>query len=187
MREWRESDIEPFSQMCADPRVMRYFPALLTQEESAAFVERVMQRHVDDGFGLWVVEVEGLFAGFTGLARANFVTTFTPCVEVGWRLAQWAWGKGYASEAAKESLRIGFEEHAISEIFSFTTETNMPSESVMKRIGMKRRGDLDFGHPNTPGWWGQSHIVYSIDQATWAEYGGRYVFDVNPSHTRSES
>ena len=120
----------------------------------------------------WVVEVEGLFAGFTGLARANFATTFTPCVEVGWRLAQWAWGKGYASEAAKESLRLGFEEHAFSEIFSFTTETNMPSESVMKRIGMKRRGDLDFGHPNTPGWWGQSHIVYSIDQATWAEYGG---------------
>jgi RimJ/RimL family protein N-acetyltransferase len=68
-------------------------------------------------------------------------------------------------------LRIGFDEHAISEIFSFTTETNAPSEAVMKRIGMHRREDLDFEHPNTPGWWGQPHIVYSIDQATWAEYG----------------
>jgi RimJ/RimL family protein N-acetyltransferase len=92
-------------------------------------------------------------------------------VEVGWRLASWAWGKGYASEAAKESLRIGFEEYAISEIYSFTTESNALSEAVMKRIGMMRRKDLDFDHPNTPGWWGQPHIVYSIDRSTWGEYG----------------
>jgi hypothetical protein len=172
MREWNLSDVEPFSQMCADPNVMRYFPSVMTYDECASFVDRVIQRHTEDGFGLWVVEVDGLFAGFTGLARAAFQTAFTPCVEVGWRLATWAWGKGYATEAAKEALRIGFEQHKISEIFSFTTQTNLPSESVMKRIGMKRREDLDFQHPNTPGWWGQPHIVYSIDQATWAEYGG---------------
>jgi RimJ/RimL family protein N-acetyltransferase len=172
LRRWTEVDIEPFSQMCADPHVMRFFPSVMTHEECVGFVERQMQGHIENGFGLWVLEVEGLFAGFTGLARVTFTTTFTPCVEVGWRLAPWAWGKGYASEAAKESLRVGFDEHAISEIFSFTTETNAPSEAVMKRIGMHRRGDLDFDHPNTPGWWGQRHIVYSIDQATWAEYGG---------------
>ena len=172
MREWAEVDIDPFSRMCADPQVMRFFPSVMTHEECVGFVERQMQGHIENGFGLWVLEIVGSFAGFTGLARAAFATTFSPCVEVGWRLAPWAWGKGYASEAAKESLRIGFEEHAISEIFSFTTETNTPSEAVMKRIGMKRRGDLDFDHPNTPGWWGQRHIVYSIDQATWAEYGG---------------
>jgi RimJ/RimL family protein N-acetyltransferase len=172
MREWVQTDIEPFSQMCADPQVMRYFPSVMTYDDSVGFVERQMQGHIENGFGLWVLEVEGLFAGFTGLARSTFATTFTPCVEVGWRLAPWAWGKGFASEAAKESLRIGFEEHQISEIFSFTTRSNTPSEAVMKRIGMQRRDDLDFVHPNTPGWWGQSHIVYSIDQATWAEYGG---------------
>ena len=172
MREWTEADISPFFLMCSDERVMKYFPSVLTHDVCAGFVERITQRHLEDGFGLWALEIEGVFAGFTGLARATFATAFTPCVEVGWRLAPWAWGKGYASEAAMKSLRIGFEEHAISEIFSFTTETNTPSEAVMKRIGMKRRRDLDFDHPNTPGWWGQSHIVYSIDQATWAEYGG---------------
>jgi RimJ/RimL family protein N-acetyltransferase len=172
LREWAKADIEPFSQMCADPQVMRYFPSVMTYDECVGFIERQMQGHIENGFGLWALEVEGLFAGFTGLARATFATTFTPCVEVGWRLAPWAWGKGFASEAAKESLRIGFEEHQISEIFSFTTQSNTPSEAVMKRIGMQRREDLDFDHPNTPGWWGQSHIVYSIGQATWAEYGG---------------
>ena len=172
MREWRESDIDPFSQMCSDERVMKYFPSVMSYDECVGFVKRVIQHHAEDGFGLWVVDVDGSFAGFTGLARATFATPFNPCVEVGWRLAPWAWGRGYASEAAKESLRIGFEEHQISEIFSFTTRTNAPSEAVMKRIGMKRREDLDFEHPNTPGWWGQSHIVYSINQATLAEYGG---------------
>jgi RimJ/RimL family protein N-acetyltransferase len=171
MREWHESDVEPFAQMCGDEQVMRYFPSVMSREECEVFVVREMRRG-SEGFCRWVVEVDGSFAGFTGLAQATYVGTFTPCVEVGWRLAPWAWGKGYASEAAKESLRIGFEEHKISEIFSFTTETNTPSESVMKRIGMKRREDLDFEHPNTPGWWGQSHIVYSIGQETWAEYGG---------------
>jgi RimJ/RimL family protein N-acetyltransferase len=144
LREWAKADIEPFSQICADPQVMRYFPSVMTYDECVGFVERQIQSHIENGFGLWVLEVEGLFAGFTGLARATFTTTFTPCVEVGWRLAPWAWGKGYASEAAKESLRIGFEEHQISEIFSFTTESNTPSEAVMKRIGMQRREDLDF-------------------------------------------
>lgn len=172
MREWTVADIESFSQMCADPAVMRYFPSEMTREECVLFVEREMQFHSEKGFGLWAIEVDNAFAGYTGLWVPSFEASFTPCVEVGWRLAQWAWGKGYASEAAMESLRIGFEEHAISEIFSFTTETNTPSEAVMKRIGMKRRRDLDFDHPNTPGWWGQSHIVYSIDQTTWAEYGG---------------
>lgn len=172
LREWAKADIEPFSQMCADPQVMRYFPSVMTYDECVGFIERQMQGHIENGFGRWAIEIEGVFAGFTGLGRATVATTFTPCVEVGWRLAPWAWGKGFASEAAKESLRIGFEEHQISEIFSFTTQSNTPSEAVMKRIGMQRREDLDFDHPNTPGWWGQSHIVYSIGQATWAEYGG---------------
>jgi RimJ/RimL family protein N-acetyltransferase len=171
MREWTESDVEPFAQMCGDEQVMRYFPSVMSREECEVFVEREMRRG-SEGFCRWVVELDGSFAGFTGLAQATYVGTFTPCVEVGWRLAPWAWGKGYASEAARKSLRIGFEEHGISEIFSFTTRTNMPSEAVMKRIRMNRREDLDFEHPNTPGWWGQSHIVYSIDRATWAEYGG---------------
>ena len=108
MREWHKSDVEPFAQMCGDEQVMRYFPSVMPREECEVFVEREMRRG-SEGFCRWVVEVDGSFAGFTGLAQATFATTFTPCVEVGWRLAPWAWGKGYASEAAKESLRIGFE------------------------------------------------------------------------------
>jgi ribosomal-protein-alanine N-acetyltransferase len=173
LRGWREEDLDPFAALCADVDVMEFFPSTLSADESEAMVNRISQRMRDDGFGLWVVEVDGVFAGYTGLNSAASMegTSFTPCVEVGWRLAKWAWGKGYASEAARESLRIGFEEHQLHSIFSWTTHTNARSESVMRHIGMARRPDLDFDHPNTPNWWGQPHIVYSLERSAWAEYG----------------
>ena len=173
LREWSDSDADPFAALCADVEVMEFFPSTMSREESSAMIDRVSQRISDDGFGLWAVEIDGHFAGYTGLSRASAIsgTSFTPCVEVGWRLAKWAWGKGYASEAARESLRIGFQEFQLNEIFSWTTRTNVRSESVMSRIGMKRRPDLDFDHPNTPNWWGQPHIVYSLERSAWAEYG----------------
>jgi len=173
MRSWRDEDLAPFADLCADPEVMEFFPSPLSIDESGAMVNRMSQRMSDDGFGLWAIEIDGVFAGYTGLSSTASIegTSFTPCVEVGWRLAKWAWGKGYASEAARESLRIGFEEHQLDSIFSWTTQTNARSESVMRRIGLKRRPDLDFDHPNTPNWWGQPHIVYSLERSAWAEYG----------------
>jgi RimJ/RimL family protein N-acetyltransferase len=83
-----------------------------------------------------------------------------PHVEIGWRLAKWAWGCGYATEAAESVLNTAFKNFGLQEVFSFTTETNTKSEAVMQRIKMSRRVDLDFEHPNTPGWWGARHIVY---------------------------
>ena len=87
MREWRAADIEPFAVMCSDEEVMRHFPSVMTYDESSAFVERAGAQFSEYGYGLWAIEVDGAFAGFTGLAHARFETAFTPCVEVGWRLA----------------------------------------------------------------------------------------------------
>ena len=117
------------------------------------------ERH---GFGLWVLDLRGRFAGFTGLNSPMMVAPMGDYIEVGWRLPRWAWGHGYASEAATAALGDGFDEHGLDEVFSITTRTNAPSEAVMRRIGMHRREDLDFDHPGTPGWWGQAHIVYQI-------------------------
>jgi RimJ/RimL family protein N-acetyltransferase len=148
--------------MNSDPEVMRYFPSLLTREESDGSVERIMAGFEANGFGLWAVEIGGRFAGFTGLSRTAFDTPMGPHVEIGWRLARWAWGDGYASEAAVVVLDDAFRRLELDVVYSFTTETNDRSESVMKRIGMSRRAELDFDHPNLDGWWGQRHIVYSV-------------------------
>ena len=160
LRRWTDDDRAPFAELNADPEVMRYFPNVMNMQESDAAVNRIEQGFENNGFGLWAVEIDGRFAGFTGLNRTSFDTPMGPHVEIGWRFARWAWGQGYATEAAQCVLDVAFTELGLSEVYSFTTETNHPSERVMQRIGMARRADLDFEHPNTPGWWGAKHIVY---------------------------
>lgn len=160
LRRWTDADRVPFAAMNADPEVMRHFPATLSRSQSDALVDRIERGFDENGFGLWAVDVDGRFAGFTGLNRTTFDTPMGPHVEIGWRFATWAWHQGHATEAARAALRDGFERCGLVEVYSFTTEANVRSEAVMQRIGMVRRADLDFDHPKTPGWWGQRHIVY---------------------------
>ena len=164
LRRWRESDIGPFAELNSDPEVMRFFPSPLDGDETREFVGRIERHFAEHGFGLWAVEIDGRFAGFTGLNHTAFDTPMGPHVEIGWRFARWAWGSGYASEAARAALEVGFD-RGLAVIYSFTTETNVRSEAVMKRIGMSRRREFDFDHPRTPGWWGRRHIVYSIGES----------------------
>ena len=128
---------------------MHYFPALLTREESDALADRIQALIDEQGWGLWAVEVVGVapFIGFVGLAQPHFDSHFTPCTEVGWRLAAEFWGRGYATEAARAALRFGFQELLLDEIVSFTATDNWPSRRVMERLGMTRDAADDFDHP----------------------------------------
>jgi RimJ/RimL family protein N-acetyltransferase len=152
LRRWRESDREAFAHLNTDPEVMRHFLRPLGREESDGFVDRIEARFKERGYGLWAVErrEDGVFLGFTGLAYQTFEAPFTPCVEVGWRLDKFAWGHGYASEAAREALRFGFDEAGLDEIVSFTSTGNVASVRVMERIGMHRDPAGDFDYPNVP-------------------------------------
>ena len=167
LRRWTSEDRAPFAALNSDPEVMRYFPATLDREESDAFVDRIAAHFELNGHGLWAVEVDGTFAGYTGLNRTAFDTPMGPHIEIGWRFARWAWGNGYSTEAARAVLEDAFVRVGETEIFSFTTVTNRPSENVMIRIGMKRRPEYDFDHPRTPDWWGRRHLVYSIGASDW--------------------
>jgi RimJ/RimL family protein N-acetyltransferase len=138
--------------MNADVRVMEYFRAPLDRRESDAMVDRI-QKHFDKyRFGLWAIEVPGKapFIGFCGLTVARFSTAFTPCIEVGWRLAFDYWRQGYATEAAKAVLAHGFGRLALSEVVSFTSVANARSRAVMERLGMRHDPAEDFDHPSLP-------------------------------------
>lgn len=149
LRRWREEDRVPFAAMNADPRVMEHFPGALSREESDVAVERIAAHFEERGFGLWAVEIVGRepFAGFIGLCAPRFEAAFTPCVEVGWRLATDCWGQGFATEGARAALEFGFNELALSEILSFTVPANIRSRRVMEKIGMTHDPDDDFDHP----------------------------------------
>lgn len=122
---------------------------VLDRASSDRLADRIDAHFAEHGFGPWAVEVEGgePFIGFVGLHRVGFHAHFTPAVEVAWRLARSSWGSGFASEAAREACGIGFREHDLTEIVSFTVPLNVRSRSVMERLGMKRDPSEDFDHP----------------------------------------
>jgi RimJ/RimL family protein N-acetyltransferase len=163
LRQWRDSDLEPYAAMNADPEVMRYFPALMSKSESAASLER-LRRSIDErGWGLWAVEIEGAFAGFTGLNSPNFSAPFMPCVEIGWRFRREFWGRGLAFRAAVEALRFGFESLKLAEIVAFAATTNARSRRLMERLGFRRDIAGDFDHPSIPeGHNLRRHVLYRI-------------------------
>jgi RimJ/RimL family protein N-acetyltransferase len=160
-RRWAPADIQPFACMNADPAVREYFPNLMTFDESVTSV-RIIERHFDEyGYGLYAVDLlsPGEFIGFTGFSHPGFDAWFTPCVEIGWRLKQEAWGQGYATEAARACLAHGFAVLGLTKVLSFTAVLNIRSERVMQKIGMTRVGG--FEHPGVaPGHVLRPHALY---------------------------
>ncbi|MBA2382250.1 MAG: GNAT family N-acetyltransferase [Chloroflexi bacterium] len=172
LREWRDSDRAPFAAINADARVMEFMSRSLDRAASDAMVARIVAHWAEDGFGLWAVEVAatGAFIGFVGLSRPNFEAAFTPCVEVGWRLAADAWGYGYATEAGRAALRFGLEVLDLAEIVSFTVPANVRSRAVMERLGLRRDPADDFDHPNLPeGHPIRRHVLYRLSRSDWRD------------------
>jgi RimJ/RimL family protein N-acetyltransferase len=175
LRGWADADVEPFAELCADPRVMEHFPAPLSSAESLALLKKDGQNWDRDGFGLWAVELTDLaptgpaaFIGFSGLARCDWLAP--GAVEVGWRLAAEHWGHGYAPEAATLALAEAFLNLRLDEVVSFTVPANTRSQRVMEKIGMVREPDRDFDHPRVdPVRYPHlvRHVVWSITRADW--------------------
>lgn len=149
LRPWRDDDLEPFVAMNADPRVMEFFPAVYSRDESVGFFPLLQARFAARGFGIWAVEVVNGpgFIGMIGLGVPSFQAPFTPCVEVLWRLAFDHWGHGYASEGARAAVAFAFDRLALREIVAFTTVRNLRSRRVMEALGMTRAAEDDFMHP----------------------------------------
>ncbi len=165
LRQWEDDDLLPFAALCADPEVMEHFPAPLTPEQAAELVGRQRALLEAGRPGLFAVEVAETrqFIGFVGLATPSFNASFTPCVEVGWRLARTAWGHGYATEAGRAVLQHGFGTLHLSEIVSFTTRANVRSRAVMERLGMKQDHAADFDHPAlAPDDPLRAHVLYRL-------------------------
>lgn len=163
LRQWRSEDYPLFAAMNADPRVMEYFPALLSPAESDALAARIEALIAEKGWGFWAVEVKAgeRFAGFVGLHEPDYLP-FSPCVEIGWRLAYDFWGQGYATEAATEVLKFAFEILHLSEVFSFTAVVNVRSQAVMQRLKMQNTNQ-NFEHPKVPiGHPLREHVLYRI-------------------------
>lgn len=169
LRQWRDSDREPYAALNADPAVMEFFPAPQDRAASDAMIDAWREQLDARGWSNWAVEARasGDFVGFIGLTVPRRVLPFSPCVEIGWRLARAHWGQGYATEGACAALRAGFERAGLAEVVSFTALLNLRSRAVMRRIGMRDTGE-DFEHPALPpGHRLRPHCLYRITRAEW--------------------
>jgi len=174
LRGWTAADRAPFGALNADPEVMRHFPTPLTREQSDAFADLVAERFAADGFGLWALEVVGgaRFVGSTGIWRLREPHPYAGAVEAGWRLARSAWGRGYATEAARAAVAYGFDEVGLDEIVSTTSVSNVTSQAVMERLGMTRDPGDDYDHPSVPaGSPLRRHLLYRLTARQWRQPG----------------
>jgi RimJ/RimL family protein N-acetyltransferase len=168
LRRWRAEDLEPFAALNADPEVMEHFPSTFSREQTAESVAWIAKHNERHGYGVWAVELPGRarFIGYIGLAVPSFEAAFTPCVEIGWRLARPWWGQGLATEGARAALAHGFERLGLSEIVSFTVPGNVRSRRVMEKLGMHYSADFEHpriaaGHPL------RRHVLYRLARTGW--------------------
>lgn len=163
LRSWTREDLPVFAAINRDMRVMKYFPALLSEAETEVFYNRIQDEFERVGWGLYAVELKdsGQFIGYVGLHEIGFDADFTPGIEIGWRLAADHHNHGYATEAAEEVLKLA-KRNGIVRLYSFTATVNKPSERVMRKIGMERMGEFD--HPRlSPDSPLSRHVLYGID------------------------
>lgn len=165
LRRWEESDLDTFAIMNADKEVMRYFPEPYSRQRTEGMRKTIQAEFEECGYGLYAAQEKdsGQFMGMIGFHHAYLDVSFCPCIEIGWRLDKRFWNKGYATEGAKACLDHGFNNLEFNEIYSFTAIENIPSQNVMKKIGMQffeyfEHPDIPCGHTLKP------HVCYKVNK-----------------------
>ncbi|MDO4666335.1 MAG: GNAT family N-acetyltransferase [Streptococcus sp.] len=146
LRSWKKSDIEPFVEMNQDREMMRYFPKRYSREESLNLYQAIQKEFQEIGYSLFAVEEKKSqeFIGFVGLHQSDLeIFNNETAVEIGWRIKTDFWNQGYATEAAKTCLEFAFNEIGLKEVYSFTATVNLPSQAVMKKLGMEFLKEFD--------------------------------------------
>jgi RimJ/RimL family protein N-acetyltransferase len=170
LREWQDKDFEPFFALNQDVDVMRYFPNVFSHQETVDLVTKIKNKFRAHDFGFYSCELKntGQFIGSIGLNVPDFSAHFTPCVEVGWRVAKEFWGQGLAVEASQKCLEIGFNQFGLDEIVSFTAKINTNSQRVMQKLGMTNNEAEDFHHPKLDHNHSLAlHVLYRMPKSLW--------------------
>ncbi|MEZ5744232.1 MAG: GNAT family N-acetyltransferase [Sphingomonadaceae bacterium] len=173
LRDWCEEDFAPLFRQTNTPAVMRWLGGVLDEEGMAKQQQRLLDYASEHGHTMWALErkadgghLAGELLGFCGLKKANQDGAPIGDFEIGWRLREDAWGKGYALESAQAAMRAGFEQFGAPHMIALTVQGNAPSWGLMLRLGMRRREDLDFQSDE----WDEGDgtiIAYSISRDEW--------------------
>lgn len=154
LRNWRESDRAAFAALNSTPEVMQDLGGPLDRAASDAKFDRYVTAFENHGFCRWALEnSDGQFLGYAGVSPSRPHHPLGPHADIGWRLLRSAWGKGYATEAAKASLRDVFERVRLNEVLAYTSVDNLRSLAVIGRLNRQRASSLDYSEPQGTGIW----------------------------------
>ncbi|MGH6876422.1 MAG: GNAT family N-acetyltransferase, partial [Rhizomicrobium sp.] len=151
LRPWTAADVPEFARVTNTPAVMEYLGGVRQAEEFHDGFLRAQACQTQNGFSFWIVERrhDKALLGFCGL-KPGTVGPVTGEIEIGWRLREDMWGRGYAREAAGASLAWAWHNLSCARIVAVSVEANARSWGLMERLGMRRMPELDFDHPEFP-------------------------------------
>ncbi len=157
LRQFRESDLDAYAEMCADPEVMRYIGQEISRFEAWRSMAAVLGHWQLRGFGLWAVEekISGAMMGRIGCWRPEGWIDF----EIGWTLRHAYWGKGYAIEAARASVQYAFEQLNRSHVISLINPANSRSIRVAEQLGETPSGRTEL--------FGKEVLIYRLERQDW--------------------
>ncbi|MDH0082796.1 GNAT family N-acetyltransferase [Stutzerimonas stutzeri] len=171
LRSWHDDDLEPLAQLCADPEVMRYDPALLSRDECAALMVRSRLHLLRHGFGLWALERKdsGAFIGYCGLVWAPSSVPGS-AVELRWGVACEQWGQGLVREAAQTALKCAFGALGLDEVVACVSQINEPGRQLLEGLGMRPEPATTFGHPDvSPEHPLHTQVLYRLRRDDWRQ------------------
>jgi RimJ/RimL family protein N-acetyltransferase len=170
LRSWRESDIDDFLAVNADPRVVATLGPVMDRDQVSALIARMQAHEGEHGHCMWamVLRESARVIGWCGAIRGRF-EPIDGLIEIGWRMAYEHWGKGLVSEGARATVFWLFANRSDRSLWAITSTGNNRSRAVMERLGMVRRRDLDFDHPlMAPDNPLLRHVTYELARSTWA-------------------
>jgi RimJ/RimL family protein N-acetyltransferase len=169
LRPWRDDDRPALAKILADPEVRRFYPSVLTADETSAQIDGSIEATARNGFHLAgaALKSDGRLIGIIGLGvipdHLQQAIPGHPRVEIGWQLDKTVWGQGLAPEGARAWLDYGWSVLDLGEIVAFTAEINRPSQRVMEKLGMHHDAADDFDHPRLPpGHPLRPHVLYRV-------------------------
>lgn len=172
LRPWEDRDRKPLARIMGDERVRRFFPHVLTPEETNAQLDHHLATAEANGFSFKAAEakLDGDLVGLLGLGVIPDATREAipshPEVEIGWVFAERFWGHGLAPEGAAAWLSHAWS-LGLPEVVAFTAAVNLPSQRVMQKLGMVRDPADDFDHPKiAEGHPLRRHVLYRIVSPT---------------------
>ena len=161
LRAFREQDAERLCRILAEEGVLRYFPTPDPPplDRVQKFIAGQLKHWEEHGFGWWAVEPKSReeLIGWNGLQYLQE----TEEVEIGFLLSKDEWGKGLATEGAKEGLSYGFEKLGLKRIVGIVHPENTASQGVLKKLGMTFVNETEY--------FGMQVYRYVIDAVSYAK------------------